>query len=64
MTNKTKLLKLYSELPDRIQRNRLLTRLITQIAEHHKRELQQQIVRTRWQAIQLQADIDKLKIIE
>lgn len=59
--NKTKLLILYMKLPARIQQSRLLQQLITPIAEQRKKELQHQVMKYRWQAVQLQSELDEIR---
>ena len=60
MINKTKFLSLFLKLPDRIQRNRILTSLFLTVLDQHKAKLQQEIIKAQWQVEQLRSRIKNI----
>lgn len=60
MTNKTKLISLFLKLPDRVQRNSILTRLFLSVLDKHKAKLQQEIIKAQWQVEQLRSRINNM----
>ncbi len=61
MSNKNRILNLYRLLPERFQNNRFIIRIVTPIAENIRREQMHQLVKLRWQQIQLENELKEIR---
>ena len=55
MRNKTKILKLLSQLPEPLQQNKLINRMIASSLDRQKARLTHELIKSRWQIVQLES---------